>query len=116
MSNHLDLEKFTFYPILAMDDLVSGERIFIEVDNEPVVVFKVGEQVYAIGDRCTHDDGPLGEGDLSDHQVTCPRHGAKFDIITGKALTLPAVEPTTVYPVRIVDGQIEIGVPNSAAD
>jgi len=108
-----DSGTFTFYRILAEEDISAGERIFIEVDNEPVVIFKVGNNLYAIGDRCTHDDGPLGDGDLEDHQITCPRHGAKFDIVSGKALTLPAVEPTIVYPVRIVNGQIEIGVLNS---
>jgi len=109
----IDLANYTFYPILALDDLPIGERIFIEIDNEPVVVFNIGGQIFAIGDRCTHDDAPLGDGDLEDHQVTCPRHGAKFDIRTGAALTLPAIEPTTVYPTRINDGIIEIGVFNS---
>lgn len=109
-----DLADYTFFPIIALDDLPSGERIFIEVDNEPVVVFNIGGDIFAIGDRCTHDDGPLGDGDVEDHQVTCPRHGAKFDIRTGAALTLPAIEPTTVFPTRINDGNIEIGVFNSA--
>lgn len=109
----IDLSNYTFFPILAYDDLMSGERIFIEVDNEPVVVFNIGGSIFAIGDRCTHDDGPLGDGDVDDHQVTCPRHGAKFDVRTGAALTLPAVEATKVYPTRINDGQIEIGVNNS---
>lgn len=109
----IDSGKITYFQVLAEEDLASGERIFIEVDNEPVVIFKVGENLYAIGDRCTHDDGPLGDGELEDHQITCPRHGAKFDIVSGKAMSLPAVEPTKVYPVRIIDGQIEIGVLNS---
>ncbi|PKN87538.1 MAG: biphenyl 2,3-dioxygenase [Chloroflexi bacterium HGW-Chloroflexi-8] len=109
----IDSKKYTFYRILPVEELAAGERIFIEIENEPVVIFKVGEQIYAIGDRCTHDDGPLGDGELEDHQITCPRHGAKFDIVSGKALTLPAVEPTIVYPVRIINGQIEIGVLNN---
>ncbi|MHB8134195.1 MAG: non-heme iron oxygenase ferredoxin subunit [Anaerolineaceae bacterium] len=109
----IDSKKYTFYRILPVEELDAGERIFIEIENEPVVIFKVGEQIYAIGDLCTHDDGPLGDGELEDHQITCPRHGAKFDIVSGKALTLPAVEPTIVYPVRIINGQIEIGVLNN---
>jgi 3-phenylpropionate/trans-cinnamate dioxygenase ferredoxin subunit len=108
-----DLSHYSFYPVLSFDDLENGERIFIDVDDVPVVIFKIASDVYAIADRCTHDDGPLGEGDLEGFEVICPRHGARFDVRNGKALTLPAVEDTLYYPVRVVDGQIEIGVANS---
>ncbi len=106
----IDENRYTFLAVCPYDELSAGERIFVEIGDDPIVIFNVGGDIFAIGDRCTHDDGPLGDGDLEDHVVTCPRHGAKFDIITGKALTLPAVEPTIAYPTRIIAGQIEIGL------
>jgi 3-phenylpropionate/trans-cinnamate dioxygenase ferredoxin component len=66
-----------------------------------------------IEDRCSHDDGPLCEGDWDPDEcvVVCPRHGANFDIRTGKALTLPAYIPVDTYPVKVVDGDIVIELP-----
>ena len=107
-----ELENYSFYQVLPVDDLPNGERIFIEIDSEPIVIFNIAGDFYAIGDRCTHDDGPLGDGELEDKIIICPRHGAKFDLINGAALTLPAVEPTTYFPTRINNGFIEIGVLN----
>lgn len=108
--NAVDESQYTFYALGGVEEVAPGERIFIEIGDTPVVVFNVGGQFYAIGDICTHDGGPLGDGDLEDHHVICPRHGARFDIRTGEAVTLPAVTPTPWFPVRVVDGQIEIGV------
>ena len=76
----------------------------------PIVLFNIAGGFFAIGDVCTHDEGPLGDGDLDGYQVICPRHGARFDVRTGEATHLPAVQPTPSYPVRVVDGMIEIGV------
>jgi 3-phenylpropionate/trans-cinnamate dioxygenase ferredoxin subunit len=103
--------NYEYYPVISMDDLIPGERIFIDVDDMAVVIFNIAGDVYAIEDRCTHDDGPLGEGELEGFEIICPRHGARFDVRDGQALTLPAVEPTRYFPTRIVDNQIEIGVP-----
>ena len=107
-----ELENYVFYQVLPLEDIQIGERIFIEIEDEPVVIFNIAGEVYAIGDRCTHDDGPLGDGEIEDKKIICPRHGAKFDIVTGAAVTLPAIEPTMYYPIRIVDGYIEIGIIN----
>jgi 3-phenylpropionate/trans-cinnamate dioxygenase ferredoxin subunit len=103
--------NYDFYPVLSIDDLIPGERLFIEIDELSVVLFNIAGDVYAIEDRCTHDNGSLGEGELEGFDIICPRHGARFDVRDGQALTLPAVEPTRYFPIRIVDGQIEIGVP-----
>ena len=65
-----------------------------------MVLFHVAGRFYAIDDVCTHDGGPLGEGQLEDFTVACPRHGAKFDIRTGAALTMPATRPTAVHEGR----------------
>ena len=77
-----------------------------------VGVYNLDGEYYAIEDRCSHDDGPLCEGEFDPETgiVICPRHGANFDIRTGDALTLPAYQPVAVYPVRVVDGFIRVEV------
>jgi len=90
-------------------DLENGERLFLEIDGEPIVVFNIAGNIFAIGDLCSHDNGPLGDGDLDGVEIACPRHGARFDIRNGKALSLPAVDDIPSYPVRVLDGKIEIG-------
>ena len=102
--------EVTFYPICAIEDLPPGERLFIELDDDPVVILNVDGSYYAIADVCTHDDGPLGDGEVEDHQIICPRHGARFDIRNGEVLTLPAVQDVRSYPVRVNNGMVEIGV------
>jgi 3-phenylpropionate/trans-cinnamate dioxygenase ferredoxin subunit len=82
-----------------------GQRTF-EIDGRYVVVFHVDGQFHCLDDLCTHDGGPLGEGQLDDHQIACPRHGARFDIRTGQALTMPATEPTPCHEVKIEGGQV----------
>ena len=104
------MAELTYYPICSTEDLPPGERLFIELDDETVVIFNIAGDYYAIADVCTHDMGPLGEGELEDYQVICPRHGARFDVRTGEVLTLPAVKGVPAYPVRVVDGMVEIGV------
>lgn len=113
MSNYPSLkpEECEFVQIASVDDLGNGERLFIEVDELPIVVFNIAGKYFAIGDVCSHDDGPLGEGDRQGWEVICPRHGARFDLRSGKALALPAVVDIPAYPVRVVDGNIEIGLP-----
>jgi 3-phenylpropionate/trans-cinnamate dioxygenase ferredoxin component len=107
----VDLSRYKFYEIGGVEDIPNGERIFLEFGAAQIVVFNIGGQFYAIGDVCTHDNGPLGDGDLEGYEVVCPRHGAHFDVRNGKATHLPAVRPTPWYPVRIVQGKIEIGIP-----
>lgn len=110
---HLKSEDCEFVEIGGVEELPSGERLFIEIDDQPIVVFNVAGKVFAIGDVCSHDNGPLGEGDLEGEEVICPRHGARFDLRSGKALALPAVEDIPAYPVRVVGGRIEIGIPRN---
>lgn len=107
----LDPSQCEFVAVGAASELPSGERLFIQVDEDMIVVFNVGGQLFAIADRCSHDDGPLGDGDLDGHAIHCPRHGASFDVRTGKVLSLPAIVDIPAYPVRVVDGQIEVGFP-----
>jgi len=110
--NPVDLSKYEFVQVVEASEVAPGERVLIEVDALPIAVFNVDGKFYAIGDVCTHDDGPLGDGELNGFQIICPRHGGRFDIRSGKALTLPVVIDTPWYPVRVEDGWVEVGLPN----
>jgi 3-phenylpropionate/trans-cinnamate dioxygenase ferredoxin component len=77
-----------------------GKRV-VEVEDRLVALFHVSGTFWAIDDVCTHDGGPLAEGELEDHTIACPRHGAKFDIRTGKALTMPATRDTVAHEVKV---------------
>jgi 3-phenylpropionate/trans-cinnamate dioxygenase ferredoxin subunit len=107
----LDPQACEFVAIARQEDLPDGERLFVEIDGEPVVVFNIAGEYFAIADLCSHDDGPLGDGDLEGYEINCPRHGASFDVRTGKVLSLPAIVDIPAYPIRIVNGQIQIGLP-----
>lgn len=78
----------------------------VEVDDSPIVVVRCGEQLYAVEDRCTHDGEPLGGAEVEDCQIICPRHGARFCLRTGDALTPPAYEPLRRFDVREQNGRI----------
>lgn len=107
----IDQDSIEFYPVGEKSELPNGDRLFVEIGDVELVLFNVADKIFAIGDICSHDEGPLGEGDIEGMEVVCPRHGAHFDIRTGEATELPAVEDIPAYPVRINDGQIEVGVP-----
>jgi 3-phenylpropionate/trans-cinnamate dioxygenase ferredoxin subunit len=100
-----------YLDIGPLTDLPSGERIFVEVEGRTLVIFNIAGALFAIADVCSHDDGPVGEGDLVDFAITCPRHGAEFDVRTGKVLKMPAVVDIPAHPVRVVEGIIQLGVP-----
>ncbi|NLG73706.1 MAG: non-heme iron oxygenase ferredoxin subunit [Chloroflexi bacterium] len=107
----LDPDKCEFIAVAPVEELPNGERLFVEIDNETIVVFNIGGEYFAIADVCSHDDGPLGDGELDGYVITCPRHGATFDVRTGKVLSLPAIVDIPAYPTRVQDGQIEVGLP-----
>jgi len=104
------MSELEFVQVAPIEELPAGERLFIEVDGKPIVILNVGGKIYAIGDVCTHDEGPLGEGEVDGFEIICPRHGARFDLRNGKAVALPAVVDTAWYVTRIRDGIIEIGI------
>jgi 3-phenylpropionate/trans-cinnamate dioxygenase ferredoxin subunit len=106
-----DPVEVEFVALALQADLPPGERLFVELDGKPIVVFNLAGQLFAIGDVCSHDNGPLGDGDVEEEEVVCPRHGARFDLRSGKAASLPAVVDIPAYPVRVVDGIIEVGTP-----
>jgi len=107
----IDESKVEFLEIAPVSELTNGERLFIEVEGKSLVIFNIADQFFAIGDICSHDDGPVGEGDLEGFNIVCPRHGGEFDVRNGKAVQLPAVVDIPAYPVKVVDGMVQVGIP-----
>jgi len=107
----LEESKVEYVEIAPVSELPNGERLFLEVEGKAIVIFNIAGQYFAIGDICTHDDGPLGDGDLEGFNIVCPRHGGEFDVQTGKAVQMPAVVDIPAYPVKVVDGMIRVGIP-----
>lgn len=85
-----------------------GQPLHIEIDGTRIAVFKLDMAFYAIEDVCTHDGGKLTGGCVENDQIVCPRHGARFSIRTGAALTAPAYEPTAIFPVRVENGMVQV--------
>lgn len=109
MSNDLTRR---FFKLGKIEDIADpGTKVFT-CGKKRILVARWEGKLYAIDDRCTHDDGPLGEGELLEGgEIECPRHGARFDIKTGKAMCLPAVGAVNCYSVEVRDGDIYAGLP-----
>ena len=103
-----------FVAVSKVDDVGDGDRLFIEIDDLQLVLFNIAGEYFAIGDVCSHDDGPLGDGEIDTYDVICPRHGARFDVRSGQVSSLPAVINIPAYPVRLSGDNIEIGIPVDA--
>jgi 3-phenylpropionate/trans-cinnamate dioxygenase ferredoxin subunit len=97
-----------FLTVATIDEIQPGQRLVVEIGRKWVAIFNVDGEYYAIEDRCTHDDGPLAEGELRDCAIECPRHGARFDVRTGKVLSPPALIDVPVYAVRVEGDQVQI--------
>ena len=95
---------------LALDQIAQGKPVRIEKDGKTICVARVGDEVFAVADTCTHSDASLSEGDVTGFKIECWLHGAEFDLRTGEALTLPANIPAKTYPVNIVDDVVEVQV------
>jgi 3-phenylpropionate/trans-cinnamate dioxygenase ferredoxin subunit len=107
----VDTERLDFVPVATVDELPSGERILVDIGELSLVVFNIAGTLFAIADLCSHDGGPLAEGEIDGQAIECPRHGGEFELATGKAVRPPAVEDIPAYPVRIEGDQILVGVP-----
>lgn len=97
-----------FLKVARTDDLTPGQKMLVEYDGTPVGLFNIDGEYYAISDMCTHDGGPLVEGELQGDVIICPRHGARFDVRTGQVRSLPAYRPVPTYQVKIENGDILI--------
>lgn len=106
MSNWID--------VAAVDELAPGQGRLINTDDQTIAVYNVGGEYYAIEDNCSHDEVPMLECGLAPEeildgdQIICPRHGARFCLRTGEALTPPAYEPVATFPIRIADGRVQV--------
>lgn len=105
-----DVNNLNYIEIAQVAEIPENSRIFLEVSGIPVVVVNLGGTIHAFGDVCTHDNGPLGDGDLDGFEIKCPRHGARFDIRTGNAIRGPAFHDIPVFPVKIENGSILLGI------
>ena len=96
--------------VCPLDELPPGAVKIVHAGELSACVYNVAGELYAIEDRCSHDDGPLCEGDVDYQQATvmCPRHGSSFDLRTGRALTPPAYAPVETFPVTVDDGVVKV--------
>jgi len=95
---------------LTMDQLTPGKPMRIEKDGKSICVAKIGDEVFAIDDTCSHSDASLSEGDITDFKIECWLHGAEFDLRTGQALTLPAVQALETYAVKIDGNSVTVEI------
>jgi 3-phenylpropionate/trans-cinnamate dioxygenase ferredoxin subunit len=98
----------TWVPVVRVETLPAGDFAQADVDGVIVAIFNVDGEFYAVEDQCTHDGGGLSGGPVENCEVVCPRHGARFSLKTGAALTPPAYEPIRTYATRVIDGMIEV--------
>ena len=99
-----------FVKVAKTEDVAPGQGKMVEVSGKKIALFKVEGTYYAIDDTCTHQGGPLSEGELSGKKVTCPWHGAVFDVTTGEVLGPPAPTGVSRYNVRVSGANIEVDV------
>ncbi len=95
-----------FEEIASIDDFQNADRLEVFVEDTPVLLIRVGDQYFAIEDVCTHDGQPLTDGCIEEGAIVCPRHGARFDLQTGKALCMPATKPVRTFELEVRDRKI----------
>ncbi|MFN8126384.1 MAG: non-heme iron oxygenase ferredoxin subunit [Candidatus Nanopelagicales bacterium] len=101
-----------YVAVCTLDDLADGTARGVEIDGTPIVVARVGDEVFALHDVCSHAEVPLSEGVVDpDATISCWLHGSRFDLRTGEPDEPPAWEPVTTYPARITDTTVEVGRP-----
>ena len=98
--------------VCKFDDLKSNSATRFDVDGVSVAVVRLGDDVYAIGDTCSHAEVSLSEGEVwsDEKSLECWKHGSRFDLVTGEPVTLPATQPVPVFVARVVDGNVEITI------
>jgi len=95
------MSETAVHKVAEPDELKPGQKKVVIVEDRAIAVFNIDGNYYAIDDMCTHDGGPLAGGPLDGHVIECPRHGARFDVRTGKALRMPAVAPVQTHEVVV---------------
>ena len=92
--------------IAPLDQLPDGQGMLVEIGEMEIALFRIGDEVHALGNQCSHAKASLSEGEIFDGEVECPRHGSPFDLVTGEPQTLPATAPVPVFPVEVRDGDV----------
>jgi 3-phenylpropionate/trans-cinnamate dioxygenase ferredoxin subunit len=98
--------------VFPFDEIESGTARRVDIDGHAVAVVRIDDDVYAIGDVCSHAEVSLSEGEVwcDEREIECPKHGSTFDLTTGEPVTLPATQPVPVYTAEVVDGQVVVSV------
>lgn len=99
-----------FVKVASTNEVAPGTALFVNIDGKDIALFNIGGTFFAIDNACSHEEGPLAEGEIEGFEVTCPWHGARFDVRTGEALCPPAYEDLRRYDVRVVGSDIEVEV------
>ncbi|MFP4074708.1 MAG: non-heme iron oxygenase ferredoxin subunit [Actinomycetota bacterium] len=99
--------------VTQLDQLPRDRGVRVTIGEHRIAMFRIEDDVYAIGDRCSHAEASLSEGELFDFDVECPRHGSEFDVRTGEPGALPATEPVPVYEVSVEDGTVYLELEDS---
>ena len=93
-----------------LESLPRDHGVRVTVGDQTIAMFRIGDEVYAIGDRCSHAEASLAEGEVFDLVVECPRHGSEFDLETGSPISLPATSPVPTYQVSVEDGVVYLNL------
>jgi 3-phenylpropionate/trans-cinnamate dioxygenase ferredoxin subunit len=104
-----------FQPVMTASEIPPGEALSVDIGRRRILLCNTGGDIYAIADVCTHDGQALDAGELEGCIIECPRHGARFDVRTGAVRALPATRPLPTYPVRIIDGVVEVELADDGA-
>ncbi len=99
-----------YVTLARSDDIPEGRVVVVERNGRRLALCNAGGSFYAIDDVCTHDGGALDQGELQGEVIECPRHGARFDVVSGRVLALPAVRPLRTYRVRVENGEIAVEI------
>jgi 3-phenylpropionate/trans-cinnamate dioxygenase ferredoxin subunit len=103
-----------YVAVATTAEVPPGEHLIVEAGEQSLVIFHAEDGYYALANICSHDNGPLGEGLCYDHEIMCPRHGARFDFRTGKVLSFPAIVDVPAYPVKVDGDRILVKITEGA--
>ena len=108
----------TVHDLFAIEDFKTGTARKVEIDGREIALVRIEDDVYALGDTCSHDDVSLSEGFVEEDEcaIECSKHGALFDLKTGEPLSLPAVRPVPVYDVAVVVGRVQLTIKTVAEE
>jgi 3-phenylpropionate/trans-cinnamate dioxygenase ferredoxin subunit len=102
--------------VAPLDDLPDGRGVRVDAAGRRIALFRVGPEVFALGDRCSHAEASLAEGPVVGDVVECPRHGSEFDLHTGEPGSFPATTPVPVYGTEVADGDVYLLIDTSEED